>query len=261
MLRPRHLRRTLFWLTLTSLTALSARWLSGATQSYPRSRAPGPSAACHPAAARDEQRLADSPLWRLIEAQIAERALRPFKLRPTFHRLRILNMDFGPGGLAAALRARAPLDSTIVATDSVSGIEDLARHRAARRGLRRPIHYLQTWTHGLPFRDAAFDLILTVGGLHSWPYPEQTLSEIARILKPGGRYVVADFRRDVALWQWLAIQLVQALFVPKDLRTLGEPGVSINAAYSPHEAEWLAARAKLPDLRVTVGPLWIMIER
>ena len=258
-LRPA--RRTTFWLTLTTFTALFSRWLSGAVQSHPKTRAPGPSAACHPAASRDEQRLADSPLWPLVESQLVERALRPFKLSPSFQPLKILNIDHGPGGLTIALRRRAALDSTIVATDSVAGMDDLARHRAVRRGVRRPISFLQSWTHGLPFQSDTFDLVLCSGALHSWPYPEQSLAEIARVLKPEGRYLVADFRRDMPLWQWLLVQLVQSLFVPKDLRALGEPGVSIGAAYSPHEAEWLGARAKLPDLRLTPGPAWVMLER
>ena len=253
--------RLLVWMGLTALTAISSRWLSNALHSYPRTRAPGPSAACHPAASRDEQHLADSPLWPLAESLLVERALRPFKLRPTFKPLRILNLDHGPGGIAIALRRRAALDSTIVAADSVAGMDDLARHRAARRGATRPIQFLQSWTQGLPFHDHTFDLVITSGGFHSWPYPEQTLAEIARVLTPGGRYLVADFRRDLSLWQWLLVRLVQALFVPKDLRALGEPAVSIGAAYSPHEAEWLAARAKLPDLQVTRGPAWVMLER
>src|SRR5688500_3695234 len=261
MFSLRHIRRILFTTFLTTLTALTSRWLSGAIQSFPKTRAPGPSAACHPAASRDEQRLADSLVWRFVEGQLAERALRPFKLRPTFETLRILNVDFGPGGIAIALRGRAALDSTIVATDSVSGMGDLARHRAARRGQRRPISFLQSWSHGLPFRDASFDLVVCSGALHSWPYPEDTLAEITRLLKPHGRYLVADFRRDLSLWKWLLVRFAQALFVPADLRTLGEPGVSINAAYAPHEAEWLGARAKLPELRVTAGPAWTIMER
>ena len=253
--------RVLVWVGVTALTAAFSRWLSSAIRSYPRMRAPGPSAACHPAAARDEQRLADSLVWRLVEGQLVEYALKPFKLRPSFKRLRILNLDHGPGGIAIALRSRAALDSIIVAADSVAGMDDLAQHRARARGITRPIHFLQSWTNGLPFKDDTFDLVLTAGGFHSWPNPEETLAEIRRVLTPDGRYLVADFRRDLTLWQWLLVRLVQALLVPKDLKALGEPSVSIGAAYSPHEAEWLGARAKLPDLHLTRGPAWVMLER
>jgi len=257
---PRHAGRALLWAAITSLTAFVSRWLSDAVEDYPRAREAGPAAACSPAAARDEQRLADTLLWRLAERWIAWRALEPFIVRPTFERLRVLNVDFGPGGVAIALHRRAPLDATVVATDSVSGMGDLARHRAMKRNPRRQPHFVQSWSHGLPFRDGSFDLVVASGALHGWPYPEHALAEVKRVLKPDGRYVVADLRRDMKLPLWLAIRAA-APFIPKDLRALGEPGASIRAAYAPHEAEWLAARAGLPECFTAPGPAWIMMER
>jgi SAM-dependent methyltransferase len=252
--------RVIFWTALTSFTAFVSRWLSNAVDAYPRSREAGPAAACSPAAARDEQRLADTPLWPLVERVIAWRALEPFIVRPTFERLRILNVDFGPGGVALALHRRAPLDATVVATDSVTGMADLALDRATQRNRRRQPHFVQSWSHGLPFRDGSFDLVVAAGALHGWPYPEQALAEIRRVLKPAGRYLIADLRRDLPMALWLGIQSAAPL-VPGNLRALGEPGASIRAAYAPHEVEWLAARAGLPESFIAPGPAWIMMER
>jgi hypothetical protein len=53
---------------------------------------------------------------------------------------------------------------------------------------------------------------------------------------------------------------VQTLGAPRDLRALDEPSASFRAAYAPPEAEWLAARAKLPKLNVKATPVSIMIE-
>lgn len=257
---PRPFGRVIFWTALTSLTAFLSRWLSNAVDAYPRSREGGPAAACNPAAARDEQRLADTPLWWLVERAIAWRALEPFIVRPTFERLRILNVDFGPGGVALALHRRAPLDATVVGTDSVSGMADLALHRARRHNPRRQPHLVQSWSHGLPFRDGSFDVVVAAGALHGWPYPEQALAEIRRVMKPAGRYLIADLRRDLHMALWLAIRAAAPL-VPGNLRALGEPGASIRAAYAPHEVEWLAARAGLPESFIAPGPAWIMMER
>lgn len=252
--------RAAIWTFITILTALTARWFGLVADAYPRLRESGPSAACEPAAARDEQRLAETLPWRLTERALATRALQPFRQRPSFERLRILNLDFGPGGVAAALRQIAPLDSTVVAIDPVTGMGPLARHRVSRRATR-PVHFLQSWASGLPFRDATFDLVVASGALHGWPNPEAALAEARRVLKPEGRYYIADLRRNVSPLIWIAFRLVQALATPKDLRALGEPAASLRAAYAPHEAEWLAARAKLPDIQVTTGPAWIVIQR
>jgi SAM-dependent methyltransferase len=253
--------RVLFWTALTSLTALISRWLSDAVSAYPRARQPGPLAACNPPASRDEQRLAELPVWRAVEWLLTRRALTPFRVRPGFERLRILNVDFGPGGIVTALRRQAPLDAFVAGTDSVAGMGDLALHRARRRGAHRPIHLMQAWGHALPFRDGSFHLVVASGALHGWIAPDHALGEINRVLAPEGRYVIADFRRDLPLPLWLVVCAIQSLFTPKDLRALGEPGASIRAAYAPHEAEWLAARAGLPQISLKPGIGWLMMER
>lgn len=252
--------RATSWTVATIITAFVARWFGLVAEAYPRLRESGPAAACDPAAARDEQRLAGTLLWRLTEREVATRALQPFREHPGFERLRILNLDFGPGGLAAALREIAPLDSTIIATDPVTGLGELARHRVTGRSAR-PVHFLQSWTSGLPFPDSSFDLVVASGAMHGWPNPETALAEVRRVLKPGGRYYIADLRRNVSSLVWIGFRLVQALVTPKDLRALGEPASSLRAAYAPQEVEWLAARAKLPDVEITTGPAWIVMQR
>jgi SAM-dependent methyltransferase len=253
--------RVVFWTFVTAATAFASRWAGLTLDAYPVMREGGPAAACDPAAARDEQRLAESPVWQWVERWLAGRALRPFHVRPGFRPLRVLNVDFGPGGVAIALRRQAPLDATVIATDPVPGMADLARHRARRRSPRRQPQLLQAWSYRLPFANASFDLVVAAGALHGWPNPEAGLAEVRRVLRPDGRYLLADLRRDVSPWLWLVLRAAQALLVPRDLRALGEPASSVRAAYAPHEAEWLAARAKLPDIRVFPRAAWIMIER
>ena len=49
----------------------------------------------------------------------------------------------------------------------------------------------------LPFPDQTFDVVLSTLMMHHVPHPlkRQGLAEIARVLKPGGRLVIADFKR------------------------------------------------------------------
>ena len=260
LLPVRRVRQGAALALLTGTTATVALWLRRAVETRPRWREPVAAAAGDPPAARDEQRLADTPLWRLAERWLALQAVKPFIVRPTFKPLRVLNLDHGPGGLACALARRLPGDATIVAVDAAPGMAHLARHRAARRLRYRTVHFAQAWPHDLPFRDGAFDAVVSACGLHQWPNPHQTLVELRRALADGGRYYVADFRRDLNLGQWLLVRFVQAVMTPLNLRALGEPSASIGAAYAPHEAEWLAARAKLPDLQIRLRPVWLTIE-
>src|SRR6266536_1499678 len=75
---------------LTGITAAAALWLRHALETYPRRRESGAPAAADPPAARDEQRLADTTIWRLADRWLALEAVRPFRVRPGFRPLRFL---------------------------------------------------------------------------------------------------------------------------------------------------------------------------
>ena len=52
----------------------------------------------------------------------------------------------------------------------------------------------------LPFRDNTFDIVTTVESFYFWPDPEASLKEVARVVKPGGHFLlVADVYRTPGL--------------------------------------------------------------
>ena len=55
-----------------------------------------------------------------------------------------------------------------------------------------------TFVHGnaedLPFPDNSFDAVVNVEASHAYPTLSKFLSEVARVLKPGGDFLYADFR-------------------------------------------------------------------
>ncbi len=80
------------------------------------------------------------------------------------------------------------------------------------------------------FEDAAFDFVFTNGSLHEWANPKGTFDEIGRVLKPGGRYLISDLRRDI---NPLARGILWFGCRPASMR----PGLisSLNAAYTASE--------------------------
>lgn len=62
----------------------------------------------------------------------------------------------------------------------------LARARAEAARRRVPVALARASVTRLPFRDAAFDLVLSYNGLHCFPDPAGALAEMARVLRPGG---------------------------------------------------------------------------
>jgi ubiquinone/menaquinone biosynthesis C-methylase UbiE len=99
---------------------------------------------------------------------------------------RVLEVSFGTGYLLTQYGQRF----------EVHGI-DLNRQmvRTARRNLSQrgvPADLLQANVEALPYRDATFDCVVNTMALSGYPDASAAMSEICRVLKPGGRLVLID---------------------------------------------------------------------
>ena len=107
----------------------------------------------------------------------------------------VLDVGCGTGTLAMEVARRVGRAGRVAGVDP--GTEQIARARrsAARRHL--PIEFQIGVIEHLPFPDQTFDVVLSTLMMHHLPAPlkRQGLAEIARVLKPGGRLVIADFKR------------------------------------------------------------------
>ena len=54
--------------------------------------------------------------------------------------------------------------------------------------------------HRLPFPDDTFDAVVSVNCLYALPRPGVTIKEFGRVLKPGGRLVIADPKAGTSMW-------------------------------------------------------------
>ena len=77
------------------------------------------------------------------------------------------------------------------------GPEQIARARAKAARRHVPAEFQIGVIEQLPFPDQTFDVVLSTLMMHHLPasLKRQGLAEIARVLKPGGRLVIADFTR------------------------------------------------------------------
>jgi demethylmenaquinone methyltransferase/2-methoxy-6-polyprenyl-1,4-benzoquinol methylase len=57
------------------------------------------------------------------------------------------------------------------------------------------VAYLQVDAEAIPFPDGFFDCVTIAFGLRNVTHKEKALSEMARVLKPGGRALVLEFSR------------------------------------------------------------------
>jgi len=107
----------------------------------------------------------------------------------------VLDVGCGTGTLAIEVARRLGRAGRVAGIDPGTRQIARARSKAARRNL--PIEFQTGVIEQLPFPDQTFDVVLSTLMMHHLPntLKRQGLAEIARVLKPGGRLVIADFKR------------------------------------------------------------------
>jgi len=104
----------------------------------------------------------------------------------------LLDAGCGTGLMALRIAARYP-DCTVHGIDLSPKMIAAARRDAEKQGLA--VDFRVGSITGLPYPDASFDVVITNIMYHHLDLAEkrQAVAEITRVLKPGGRYVSAEF--------------------------------------------------------------------
>jgi SAM-dependent methyltransferase len=101
-----------------------------------------------------------------------------------------------PCGGGLALRALRPTqDLRYVAVDIAPAMLTRTQAKAAARELHS-VETVEADMRHLPLPDASADLLVSYSGLHMINDPQIAISELARVLKPGGRLVGSSFVAD-----------------------------------------------------------------
>ncbi|MFN2534314.1 MAG: methyltransferase domain-containing protein [Pseudonocardiaceae bacterium] len=106
---------------------------------------------------------------------------------------RVLDAGCGVGGSSLWLAQERGAD--VVGITLAARQVEKARSYAARRGLANRVHFEVADFTATPFPDASFDVVWAVESLCHAPHKAAFYQEAARVLRPGGRVVVADFVR------------------------------------------------------------------
>jgi ubiquinone/menaquinone biosynthesis C-methylase UbiE len=101
-------------------------------------------------------------------------------------------LDLGCG-TGAAIREAAPAVRRAVGFDLSR--EMIAQARTSAAGIANVEFREGDATLPLPFSDGEFTAIVCTTAFHHFPKPLDTISEMSRVLAPGGRVVIADFNR------------------------------------------------------------------
>jgi ubiquinone/menaquinone biosynthesis C-methylase UbiE len=101
----------------------------------------------------------------------------------------ILDVGCGTGRLLRSAGERFPA-ARLEGVDAAEGMIEQARLSA---GAGSKISFQLGTAERLPFPDRRFDLVFSTMTFHHWADQRQSVSEVARVMTPAGRWILADF--------------------------------------------------------------------
>ena len=103
----------------------------------------------------------------------------------------ILDVASGTGDLAIALLKAKP--KKVTGIDISSGMLDVGKRKIRKRGYDHLIHLEEADSENLPFKDHSFDAVCVSFGVRNFEHLEIGLTEMNRVLKPGGQLYILEF--------------------------------------------------------------------
>ncbi|KLI60500.1 class I SAM-dependent methyltransferase [Brachyspira hyodysenteriae] len=77
----------------------------------------------------------------------------------------------------------------------------------------------------LPFNDNTFDIVTCIQSFHHYPYPDETMKEVYRVLKKGGIYILSDTGVG-GIAAWIDNNILFKIMKSGDCRTENKEGIS-----------------------------------
>ena len=167
------------------------------------------------------QRIVFNPIQRTVLQVAAEQVASPGA---------ILDVGCGTGKLLKSARTRFP-GARLVGVDAAEEMVKYARSSTPAG----TIEFRQATAEDLPFPNGTFDLVLSTMTFHHWQNQAQGAAEVARVLAPGGRWLLADFvasgfmkpvRRLLRLHQFPDPAHLEDMLAGTDLRMVNEQRVA-----------------------------------
>ncbi|MEO1181022.1 MAG: bifunctional 2-polyprenyl-6-hydroxyphenol methylase/3-demethylubiquinol 3-O-methyltransferase UbiG [Cyanobacteria bacterium J06636_28] len=127
------------------------------------------------------------------------------RIIPQWRELRVLDVGCGGGYTCEFLAQRGAI---VTGIDPSAACIEVAKRHSSTMGLA--INYQVGMGESLPFDDGCFDVVVCVDVLEHVESPAATVTEISRVLRPGGLFCFDTINRT---WQsrWLMIWLLEDL--------------------------------------------------
>ncbi|HSC53165.1 MAG TPA: bifunctional demethylmenaquinone methyltransferase/2-methoxy-6-polyprenyl-1,4-benzoquinol methylase UbiE [Phnomibacter sp.] len=108
---------------------------------------------------------------------------------------RLLDVATGTADVAIMAKNLLPTLEKVVGIDISDGMLEIGRKKVAEKELSHAIELLNGDSEAINFPDASFDAITVAFGVRNFAHLEKGLSEMLRVLKPGGKAVILEFSK------------------------------------------------------------------
>lgn len=108
----------------------------------------------------------------------------------------VLDVGAGTGRLARDLLAAGKFAGSLICLEPSRRMLSLGRRQVADRR----VCWLRAWAVPLPFATATFDFVVSLEIMEFTPRPTETLSELVRVLRPGGWLLITNRVGREARW-------------------------------------------------------------
>lgn len=146
-----------------------------------------------------------------LDQRWRKRTVRSLALEPG---QRVLDLATGTGDLAIQIARRHP-DVSVVGLDPSQGMLEVARSKCARKRLDDRIELVTGDAQELPYENDSFDAVTMGFGIRNVPDRMCALTEIARVVRPGGRVGILELSEPRRGWMGSLARLHVHVIVPR----------------------------------------------
>lgn len=166
----------------------------------------------------------------------------------------VLDLASGTGQPGFTAAGRVGPTGKVISTDIAPEMVAAAQRLSAAKSLTN-VEHREADIENIPFEDASFDVVTCRFGLMFCPDPVKAASEMARVLKPGGRFALAVWDVPAKNTQFTSFLSALAQVAPPPPTDPKAPGLFRLAA--PGELESVLRAGGFEDVTVEPVPaLW-----
>ena len=147
----------------------------------------------------------------------------------------VLDVGCGTGRLLRRANRYWP-EAQLIGVDPASGMIERAKF------LTPNATFFTSMAEALPLQDASVDLALSTSSFHHWQNQAAGIREIARVLRPGGYFILVD----ASFPGWLVgVFCLKRFHIPAQMRTMFiQEGLLVQAQQTLAWRRWLATVGK-----------------